>query len=88
MHRLHLEFDDGPVGQYHNYDIDRPTFIAIATGQRVLADIDSERDWRELGDRLVYWAGVYSTETGDVVNNLTPDQAATAYDAWWREAFA
>jgi len=54
----------------------------------VLADIDAEREMRELGDRVIWWSGVYDTTTGDIVNNLTEEQAIQAFTSWWRESLA
>lgn len=88
MFRLHLTSDDQAIGQYQNYDLDLTTFVTIATGTPVLADIDHEREIRELGDRVIWWSGVYDTTTGEIVNNLTEEQAIQAFTAWWKESLA
>jgi len=88
MFRLHLTSEDQAIGQYQNYDLDLATFVTIATGTPVLADIDAEREMRELGDRVIWWSGVYDTTTGDIVNNLTEEQAIQAFTSWWRESLA
>lgn len=88
MFRLHLTSDLGDIGQFQNYDLDLDTFVTIATGTPVLADIESEREMRELGNKTIWWSGVYDTNNGEIHNNLTPEQAHQAYSDWWREVLA
>jgi len=88
MYRLELIYDQFPdeVGHYGVRELDEATFVSIATGTPVPADLEYERIYRNRpGDAK--FTRVWNPETNEWVNNLTEEQARAVYLPWWRSEY-
>jgi hypothetical protein len=85
MYRLELVYDLFPeeVGHYGVRELTEETFVSIATGTPVPADIEAERIYRNRPGDAKY-TKVWDPENNVWVNNLTEEQARAVYKPWWR----
>lgn len=86
MYRYLLTIDGHPYTQYINLDDDKTRFVTVVTGTPIQADIDHEREGREVGDGEAWLTAVFNPLEAVYVNNLTPEQAEEVYTTWWKES--
>jgi len=88
FYRLNCVLQDGTSRGYQWREIDQDLFVAIATGQRPVADADAQtRDSTDIDRRFtnaqIYYGHIW-TDTG-WANNLTVEQAQQLYATSGRE---
>lgn len=88
MYRIELRYDEFPDEQFHYgvRELDETTFVSIACGNPVTADIEHERIYRNRPGTAKYVA-VWDPENSVWVNNLTIEQARAVYKPWWRQDY-
>lgn len=88
MYRIQLKYDLFPDEEF-NYavrELDEASFVSIATGTPVPADIEHERIYRNRPGDAKFTA-VWDPVNSVWVNNLTEAEAGSVYLPWWRQDY-
>lgn len=86
MYRILLKTIDNQNVGYKNTSISMDLFILISTGSLVEVDYITQQEYA-INDKI-YYAGVWSNEINEYVNNLDIETAEQKYYVYHKDSFA